>query len=68
MSKRRKNVNAEDKRALGEILFEANQSMERQIDNIKKDVASFTDFIADLKKGSIDTDPAITQKSYKKGL
>ena len=39
-----------NKRELGEILFEANLLIERQIHIIKSDLDSFTLFIAELKK------------------
>jgi hypothetical protein len=50
MRKSKKIVITNNKRELGEILFEANMLIERQIHTIKSDLDSFTLFIAELKK------------------
>jgi hypothetical protein len=52
MRKAKKIPLVKDKHELGDILFEANKLIERQIITIRRDLDSFTDFIADLKKDS----------------
>jgi hypothetical protein len=64
MRERKIIVRAKDKQGLVEIMFEANQSMERQLNTIKKDVESFTDFITDLKKGRNAPGPGLEDDTF----